>query len=90
MNIIVYLVMDEALIAASAFVLEMVRGVQQQNITYLVWRAVPPTALVKAVAEVAVIMMAVKIGWSSIPWLALGGMIGVLASMRIKYSGRHK
>ena len=43
--------------------------------------AVLTTPLIAA-TDVAIILMAVDVGWWSIPWVASGGMLGMVAEMR--------
>ena len=57
------------------------RAIQQLNVVgrHFVAAALTPFAI--ATAEVAVVLLVVKTGWSSIPAVGLGGAIGATAAM---------
>jgi hypothetical protein len=56
----------------------------------MAYRRVFPTAVVKAVAEVSIVLLAVKTGWWSIPCIAVGGSVGVIVSMKTKYANKNR
>lgn len=63
------------------FALVFLRGIQQQNVIHgnYIMAAITPYAI--ACAEVASVLLVVKIGWPAIPWVGTGGALGVVAAM---------
>lgn len=68
-------------IAIATFALVFLRGIQQQNVIHgqYLLAAVTPFAL--AVAEVASVVWVVEVGWPAVPWVGLGGALGVTLAM---------
>ena len=70
------------LLFAVTFLRVFLLAFQTKNVTgnhYL--SAVLMSPLIAA-TDVAIILMAVDVGWWSIPWVACGGMLGVTSAMR--------
>jgi hypothetical protein len=67
----------------TSFILILARGLQQQNVVhgYYYWSVLTTWGL--AVADVATLLYVVQIGWSSIPYIGLGGSMGVVSAMYI-------
>jgi len=69
----------EAMIAS--FLKVFLRAFQQQNVTGGHYFLASITPFFIAVAEVAVVIAIVNIGWSSVLWIGAGGAIGVTSAM---------
>lgn len=68
-----------ALIASFSIV--FLRALQQQNVIHGRYKSAALTSYLIAIAEVAVVLIVVKTGWPSVPWVGTGGAIGVTAAM---------
>lgn len=68
-------------LAAATFALVFLRAIQQQNVIHgqYVLAAVTPFAI--ACAEVATVLWVVDVGWPAVPWVGIGGALGVTAAM---------
>ena len=72
---------DAALIAVATFAHVFARAFQQLNVIHnRVWW-VPPTTLVIAICDVVIIVSIVKVGWTAVAPLTVGGTMGVIAAM---------
>ena len=62
-------------------VLVFLRAIQQQNVIHghYILAAITPFGI--AAAEVAMVLWVVASGWSSVPYVGVGGAIGVTAGM---------
>ena len=65
----------------ATFSLVFLRGLQQQNVIHGNYIAAALTPYLIACAEVASVLLVVKTGWSSIPWVGTGGAIGIVSAM---------
>ena len=59
------------------------RALQQLNVTGGHYFAAALTSFGIAAAEVTVILMAIKYSWIAIPWMGVGGAIGVTLAMSL-------
>jgi hypothetical protein len=68
-------------IIIATFALVFLRAIQQQNVIHrqYVFAAITPFAI--ATAEVASVLLVVNTGWSSIPYVGIGGCAGVITAM---------
>lgn len=57
------------------------RAIQQQNVVGGHYVAAAITPYLIAAGDVAVILLAVDLGWWSIPWAGTGGAIGAVLAM---------
>jgi hypothetical protein len=67
----------------ATFALVFLRAIQQQNVIHghYVLASITPFAI--AASEVAFVLWVVDIGWPSVPWVGLGGALGVTSAMFI-------
>jgi len=65
----------------ASFVLVLTRGFQQKNVIHDLYIPAFFTSFVIACGEVGVIMSGVQYGWSAVPYIGLGGGIGVICAM---------
>jgi hypothetical protein len=68
-------------ILIATFALVFFRALQQLNVTGGHYIAAGVTSYAIACAEVSVILLAIRLGWWSIPWMGTGGAIGVMLAM---------
>lgn len=68
-------------ITLATFALVFLRAIQQLNVIggHYVMAAITPFAI--ACAEVASVLLVVDTGWQSIPFVGIGGSIGVVSAM---------
>lgn len=57
------------------------RSIQVQNVTGGHYFAASITSFAIAAAEVAVLLQVIEHTWSAVPWIGLGGAIGVTSAM---------
>lgn len=67
--------------AFASFMLVYLRAIQQQNVIHGHYWLAALTSFVIAIAEVAVVLAVVAHTWAAVPWIGLGGAIGVTAAM---------
>ena len=67
--------------ALASFGLVYLRALQQQNVIHGHYWFAAVTSFAIAVAEVAVVLSVIHYTWSAVPWIGLGGAIGVTAAM---------
>jgi hypothetical protein len=65
----------------ATFIAVFGRAIQQQNVIGGHYIAAALTPYLIAAGDVAVILLAVNIGWSSIPWVGTGGACGAVLAM---------
>ncbi len=68
-------------ITAATAALVFLRAIQQQNVIHGQYLAAAVTPFAIAAAEVASVLWVVTVGWPSIPWVGLGGAVGVTSAM---------
>ena len=68
-------------IILATFCLVFLRAIQQQNVIHGHYIMAAVTPFLMAAAEVAVILWVVSNGWSSVPYIGIGGALGVTAAM---------
>jgi hypothetical protein len=71
------------ILLGASFIMVLLRGFQQQNVihSYYYWAVLTTWGL--SVAEVAMLLYVVKIGWEAVPYIGLGGSFGVVSAMYI-------
>ena len=74
----------------SSLALVFLRGMQQQNVIGGHYLAAAVTPFAIAAAEVASVLYVVKIGWSAVPVVGVGGSIGVCLAMFVYRRRRPK
>lgn len=67
--------------AAATFCLVFLRAIQQQNVIGGHYTAAAITSFGMAVAEVALVLQVVANSWQAVPWLGIGGALGVTTAM---------
>jgi hypothetical protein len=67
--------------ALASFGLVYLRAIQQQNVIHGHYWLAAGTSFAIAVAEVAVVLAVIHYTWSAVPWIGLGGALGVTAAM---------
>lgn len=73
---------DQGMTAAIAsFCLVYLRAIQQQNVIHGHYWIAALTSFAMAAAEVAVVLAVISYTWAAVPWIGLGGAIGVTAAM---------
>jgi hypothetical protein len=77
-------------IAVASAALVFLRAIQQQNVIHGQYMAAAITPFAIAAAEVASVLWVVSAGWSSIPYVGLGGAVGVTAAMWVHRRMRSK
>ena len=70
------------LLFAVTFLRVFLLAFQTKNVTGNHYLSAVLTSPLIAATDVAIILMAVDVGWWSIPWVAGGGMLGVTSAMR--------
>ena len=65
----------------ASFVLVLTRAFQQKNVIHDLHIPAFFTSFLIATGEVGVIMSGVQYGWSAVPYIGLGGGIGVVLAM---------
>ena len=65
----------------ATFALVFLRAIQQQNVIHGHYIAAALTSFAIAAAEVALLLQIVEHTWDTVPWIGLGGAIGVTAAM---------
>lgn len=68
------------LLAATALLVFM-RAVQQLNVIHGHYVLAAITPFFIACGEVTSVLYVVHVGWSAVPWVGMGGAIGVTAAM---------
>lgn len=68
-------------ILLATFALVFLRAIQQQNVIHGQYLAAALTPFAIAVAEVATVLWVVKTGWPAVPWVGMGGALGVTSAM---------
>ena len=70
-------------LAIATMILVFLRAIQQQNVIHghYVLAAVVPFGI--AASEVAMVLWVVSTGWASVPYVGLGGAIGVTLGMYV-------
>lgn len=68
-------------ILAATFISVFGRAIQQLNVVGGHYFAAALTPYLIAAGDVAVILLAVNLGWWSIPWAGTGGAIGAVTAM---------
>lgn len=68
-------------IILATFALVFLRGLQQQNVIHGNYIAAGLMPFAMACAEVASVVFVVQTGWSSIPFVGVGGSLGVMSAM---------
>lgn len=65
----------------ATFFLVFMRAIQQQNVIHghYIMASITPFAI--AAAEVAMILWVVDIGWPAVPYVGVGGALGVTSAM---------
>jgi len=71
--------MIEVAFATAALV--FLRGIQQQNVIHGNYLAAAVTPFAIAAAEVASVLWVVSLGWPAVPFVGLGGAVGVCSAM---------
>lgn len=66
---------------AATFALVFLRGLQQQNVIHGNYLAAAVTPFAIAVAEVASVVWVVQTGWAAVPYVGLGGSLGIVCAM---------
>jgi len=82
--------MAELNIFIATFVLVFMRGIQQQNVIHGNYKMAFFTPYLIACGEVASVLLVVKTGWTSIPFVGTGGAIGIVLSMYLHTKWRTK
>lgn len=73
---------DKGMTAAIAsFCLVYLRAIQQQNVIHGHYLIAALTSFAMAGAEVAVVLAVISYTWAAVPWIGLGGAVGVTAAM---------
>lgn len=67
--------------ALASFGLVYLRAIQQQNVIHGHYWLAAATSFAIAVAEVAVVLAVIHYTWSAVPWIGMGGAVGVTAAM---------
>ena len=67
----------------ATFLLVFLRGIQQQNVIHGHYLTAAITPFAIAAAEVAMILWVVDIGWPAVPYVGLGGSLGITSSMYV-------
>lgn len=65
----------------ATFALVFLRAVQQMNVIGGHYIAAALTSFAMAAAEVALMLQVIQHTWSTVPWIGLGGAIGVTVAM---------
>lgn len=65
----------------ATFALVFLRGMQQQNVIHGQYLLAAMTPFAIAIAEVASVVWVVQVGWPAVPWVGLGGALGVTSAM---------
>ncbi len=70
-------------ILLATFIAVFGRAIQQLNVVGGHYLAAALTPYLIATGDVAVILLAVHLGWWSIPWAGTGGAIGAVSAMAL-------
>lgn len=65
----------------ATFSLVFLRAIQQQNVIGGHYIAAALTSFAMAAAEVALMLQVIEHTWDTVPWIGLGGAMGVTAAM---------
>lgn len=68
-------------LALASFALVFLRAIQQQNVIHGQYLLAAMTPFAIAIAEVASVVWVVQVGWPAVPWVGLGGALGVTSAM---------
>ena len=68
-------------LSIATFALVFLRAIQQQNVIHGQYMLAAITPFAIAVAEVASVVWVVQTGWAAVPWVGMGGALGVTSAM---------
>ena len=65
----------------SSFILVTTKAFQQKNVIHDLYVPAFFTSFIVAIGEIGVIVSGVQYGWSAVPYIGLGGGLGVVLAM---------
>ncbi len=67
----------------SSFILVMTKAFQQKNVIHDLYVPAFFTSFIVAIGEIGVIVSGMQYGWSAVPYVGLGGGLGVVLAMSL-------